>query len=354
MDENYMDLSSASSVLLELRGKSSSAEEARKGALRSYTPDGDGSVYYDSGRSNYYTTVERVLSVDGWESSDDGKAGMQRMTLLILKIVVGCTADDGRVRSIKVTLKLDNQEGGGKAGPTIEAWAPFRKLETTNSTKALHKETTVTAAKAGAEAYGGSAQLERTVTSEITFDRTYFDKAFACPVMSGSRRSGIFWYMKQNDLENHGVQPETFVAILFKRETDDSYVIKFDIEVRGGTLYNLGKNIEKAFGLGPGHTKPFLEKPSKDIRVRGEGHDFLPAVENIVNNLGKLRARDSYTGLTIFRRPTVEGSVKTEAEGDGPTGVDKNNNGDSQIDGLNHDKIKGDESVIDHNKDSDS
>jgi hypothetical protein len=333
MDENYGDFNSTTPALLELHEKFSRAEDAKRGGVKSYTVGGDGSVYYDSGKSNYYTTVERVLGVDGWESaSEDGKTTIQRMTLLILKIVVGCTADDGRVRSIKATLELENQKGGGRTEPTIEAWAPFRKLEITNRTKATHRKSTSTAVTAGFEAYGGSLQLQRSVMSEIAFDRTYFDKAFAAPVMNGSKRSGVFWYMKQNDLENHGVQPETFVAMLFKRETDDPYIIKFDIDVRGDTLYNLGKNISKGFGLGPGRTKPFREQPSTKIRVRGEGYDFLPAVEKLVNGLGKLRAKDYFTGLTILRRSTVEESVKVEDEGDDITGVDKKDNGDNQRD----------------------
>ncbi|KAI0099043.1 hypothetical protein GGR51DRAFT_536567 [Nemania sp. FL0031] len=137
MDLEYEDFNSQEPLRLDLYRKFDSAEEARKGGVKSYKTSGDASVFFDSRKSDYYTTVERVLGLDGWETltTPDGPL-KQRMSLLILKVVVSCTLYGGRVRTIKATLSFDNQKSGGKAEPFVEGWAPFRKLEQANPTRA--------------------------------------------------------------------------------------------------------------------------------------------------------------------------------------------------------------------------
>ncbi|KAI1123781.1 hypothetical protein F5Y10DRAFT_251173 [Nemania abortiva] len=302
MDVDYEDFDSQEPILLDLYQKFDPAEAARKGGVKSYETSGDASVVYDSRKSDYYTTVERVLGLDGWETLPTPEGSTkQRMTLLILKVVVNCTSYGGRVRFVKATLSLDNQKSGGKTEPFVEAWAPFRKLELTNPTRADIHQGKNKSAKAGFSAYGFTAQGEGKLTHEISFERNYYDRAFATVVMDGNRRAGVSWYMEQNNLEIGGVQPETFLAVLFKRETDDPYIINFDIDVGGGTLHEAGKRVSKLFGLNPGRTKPFLVRPSTNIQLRGEGRDFLPAVETLANNLERLRATDCTTGLTILQ-----------------------------------------------------
>ncbi|KAI1749861.1 hypothetical protein F4782DRAFT_284746 [Xylaria castorea] len=304
-------------------------EQARKGGVKTYVADSKSGLVYDSGKSDYSVTVERVLGVDGQEKmSTDDSSGTHRMSLLILKIVVTARKPECRVRAVAATLSLKDPKTDSKANPILEAWAPFRRLQLTNPQTVVFKKTEKKLANFGANFYGAEAHTELRREKEIAFEHVYYDTAFASPVMNHDtrQRGGITWYMEQSKIQTKGVPPELFVAVLFTRDTDDDYLMGFDIDVYGDTAYDFRKKLKRVFGLKPGHTKPFLVRPSRSPAIRGgEGRDFLRSVRS--NNLGELRAKDDSTGLSIFRKaePAVDAGYKgsTGGEAEQNVGVDR-------------------------------
>ncbi|RWA06779.1 hypothetical protein EKO27_g8323 [Xylaria grammica] len=304
-------------ITFDLFEKWDTDEQARKGSVKTYRADPNSGLIYDSRKSDYFVTVERVLAVDGHENTlgDNSREG-QRMSLVILKIVVACHKPEFRVRAVAATLTLKNSKTGPKVNPILEAWAPFRRLQLTDPQRMIHRQMDKKKASVGASFYGTEARAELIHEKEIAFEQIYYDTASAAPVMDHhtKQRAGVTWYMEQSRIQTKGVPPELFAAVLFTRETDDDYFMGFDIDVYGGTTYDFRNKVKRIFGLKPGHTKPFLVKPSRDPVVRGgEGRDFLRSVRS--DNLGSLRATDDSTGLNIARR--VEAAA---AEGGEDTG----------------------------------
>ncbi|KIW34369.1 uncharacterized protein PV07_01148 [Cladophialophora immunda] len=313
-DEEYADLDNEQQ--LDLYEYWDTEEQAKKGGVKTFEVKEEGGLIFDSGKSDYAVTVERVLGVDGSGEAmaEDGKTHTAQMTVLILKIVVaakpGC-----RIRSVEATLRLDNPKGGSQPNPVVQAWAPFRKLQLTNPTAAKIKQTSNTTVGAQATYQGAGFHTDHSRGYEIDFERTYYDFAYSTPCMdpTSHKRAGVTWYMEQNDLQNSSVLLETFAAILFTRASDGPYLVRFDIDVRGGTLYDFSNKLKRAFGLGPGHTKPFLVHPSPNPKVRGgEGNDFLLGIQNLKDDLGKLRAEHDSTGLKIVRKSGQGGSAEEE------------------------------------------
>ncbi|KAH6982582.1 hypothetical protein EDB80DRAFT_248761 [Ilyonectria destructans] len=305
MSEEYASFEGK--VNLDLHEKWDTAEEAEKGGVKTFTPSPDGGLIFDSGKSDYVVTVERVLGVDGWEKTteDEGdKTHRQLMTLIILKIVVTRKNANCRVRSVTATLSFENQKTGPKANPVIEAWAPFREIKLTGATTSQITQTDQTSGKGGVASHGANVSAERSRTTEIAFERTYYDMAYATPRMNreSNQRGGVMWYMERNEVQRSNPPPETYAAVLFSRDANAPYVVNFDIDVRGGTTYDASNKLKRMFGLGPGYTRPFLVKPSpgKPMVRGGEGRDFLLAVDG--ERLGSLRDKDDSTGLNIMRR----------------------------------------------------
>lgn len=324
--------------------------------LKTYPAKVDAPLMYDTGHgSDYSIMVERLLSVDGWETtSGDGKTRTQPMTLIVFKLAVKCTSLNGRVKSIKATVEFENQKTGRQADPEVEAWAPFRELQPTNPTLVNIKRTdnkdthAGTATQADPEVEAGTlfhkleltnpvepwtpfhtlqptnptlVDVKRTddkdaragpakesITgsggwkrdSEISFERRYWDRAYAYAEMDNTtgKRGGVTWVMEQSEMQNNGVLPEIFTAVLLKRESAEApYVVNFRIRVQGGSVYGFTNQIKRVFNLGPVSTKPFLVRPATEAKVRYEGNLFLGCVN--ADNLGSLRAKDSVTGLTI-------------------------------------------------------
>ncbi|KAJ3577479.1 hypothetical protein NPX13_g3086 [Xylaria arbuscula] len=305
-------------------------EQSRKGGLKTYEAEPDSGLIYNHEKSGYLVTVERVLAVDGYEKKPTGDDNDgQKMTLCILKIVVMCHKPDDRIRSVAATLSVKNSKTGPKANPTLEAWAPFRRLQLTAPQKVASKQTDRKAASLGASLYGAEAHAELSREKEIAFEHIYYDTALASAIMDPGtkQRCGVQWYMAQSKMQTTGVPPELFAAVLFTRDTDDEYVMGFDIDIHGGTSYDFRNKMKRVFGLKPGHTKPFLVTPSRHPAVRGgEGRDFLRGV--VSDSLGNLRAKDDSTGLEIVRRELhVVSADRQGADEDGSAGQVTNEEG---------------------------
>ncbi|KAI0970417.1 hypothetical protein F4678DRAFT_436760 [Xylaria arbuscula] len=313
-DREYVTFDSV--VAFDLFEKWDTDEQARKGGLKTYKAEPNSGLIYDSQKSGYLATVERVLAVDGFETrATDDNNERQRMTLCILKIVVMCHEPDKRIGSVAATLSVKNSKTDSKANPILEAWAPFRRLQLTEPHKIASKQTDRKVANVGASFYGAEVHAELSREKEIAFERTYYDIALASVIMDPGtkQRCGVKWYMAQSKLQTKGVPPEIFAAVLFTRDTDDEYLMSFNIDIRGGTSYDFRNKVKRMFGIKPGHTKPFMVTPSTHPAVRGgEGRDFLHGV--ISEGLGELRAKDDSTGLSIVRRTRMHLSNETSTE----------------------------------------
>ncbi|KAI5922124.1 hypothetical protein F4810DRAFT_675589 [Camillea tinctor] len=162
------------------------------------------------------------------------------------------------------------------------------------------KQTDRKGGKAGYTYSGANAQAELSRETEVAFKRTWYDKAYASTIINrvSGKRKGARWQMDTSNIQVNSVPPETYVAVLFSRESDVPYLVHFDIEVKGSTTYDFKNKVKRTFGLRPGHTRPFLIEPSQNPKFRGgEGEDVLLKIQP--ENLGSLRSEGDSTELRI-------------------------------------------------------
>lgn len=275
-----------------------------KGSTKShFTPVPGGSTVLDTGdKSDYQFSVERLAWVDGWQSSTtvNGKlVQKQPMTLVVLKFLFQSFNQDLRVESVKATLQFKDANQLRGDDPEVQAWAPFHDLETWNPGKAHNTKNTSTNASASGGYAGSSLSLGWSQGRQIAWDRTDFDEGRSILVKSKRKQRpiGVTWYMKQNRLENLGVTPIIWAAVLIKRATPDSpYLVKFRLDVRTGTRHDLESKVKDFLRIKPGDTSSFTATPRPGIWDKincfGEGEAIRDSKSVDLDNLGTLLAAD--------------------------------------------------------------
>lgn len=324
--DNIEDYSDNENFEFDLYEELESEEAQRQGGVKSYDPIPTGSAIYSERKSNYKITVERLLWADGWEDADKDEKDKRAMSLIILKMVFASTDSEGRFRHINATLEFDNKEYEGRTKPEIEAWAPFQHLVRANESEAELKKGSEHSVNAGGNAYGFKLGEQSKFTREISWKQTHFDEGHATAEISKhtGRRNGVNWFVKQNALQNHGVPPELWTAVLISRPTNEPYLVKFRVNVHAGTLQDFTNSIKKWFGLKPGQTKAFLVTPSDKPVVNYEGKDIAENID--INHLGKLRQKNEVARLVVAwgfedGKDKAE-EEKTEKKADGNKAVD--------------------------------
>ncbi|KAM4054822.1 hypothetical protein HRG_005643 [Hirsutella rhossiliensis] len=269
------------------------------GGLKSFKTKDGGLVYYADDPSGFTVSVERLLQVDGFEDSKK----KQRMTLIVLKVVLASNDEDQRIRHVTFSMEFQDRILRKKAEPRLLAWAPFDSMVRTNKTKVDVEEKVAVNAKlaGGGGGGGGSAEGSAGYEKKISWSQTYFDSGHAYPIMDKDtqERCGVRWVLASNPKEVGCVPPGITAAMLLSRTSDEPYLAKFNVRVTGGTFYNLVRNIETVVGVKPGSTKPYKVTPSKSPIKRGEGESLFNLARLKPHSLGKLRGKGELTDLTF-------------------------------------------------------
>ncbi|KAH7009710.1 hypothetical protein EDB80DRAFT_713725 [Ilyonectria destructans] len=306
-DNDYADFDDDTEVdLFETKDRTTQDH----GGLKSFKTKDGGLVYYSDDPSGFTVSTERLLQVDGFEDDTE----QQRMTLIILKVVLASNDDGQRIRHVTFSMELQDQKLPEKAEPRLVAWAPFDAMVRSNMTKVGVEETVSTGSKVGGGGGGVTAEASLGYEKKISWSQTYFNSGHAYPIMDRKtqERNGVRWVLTSNPKEVSGVPPGITVAILLSRSTDKPYLAEFNISVTGGTIHNLKRDIKTVLGMKPGTTRPYKITPSKTPIKRGEGESLFKLAQIQPNRLGRLREGGELTNLTLVWGDDVQ--TKEEEE----------------------------------------
>lgn len=288
--EDLDERDSNTELRFELHESFSNPALVEQGGLRSYETKKDGTVIYYADRpSDYSIMADRLLWVDGYESTTaEGQHGRE-MTLVVLKIALSSADRDSKFKTFTAELSFKDKLTNGDHEPLVEAWAPFRTPERWNPIVAQREVTGMK--EAGAKAGYQGAELSAGISREqkMSWDKVDFDQGISSEIISRKtgRRHGVRWSVTQNDVSDHGVTPEVWVAVLVSRTSQQPYGVRFRMYSRGGSLREVVEGTKRFFGTHPDETKPFSLTPWKHRICHSEGMHILEAID--LNNLGKLR-----------------------------------------------------------------
>lgn len=288
--ENLDEFDSSDKLRFDLYEDSSNPAVVEQGSLRSYgTREGGTALYYADKPSDYSIVADRILWVDGHESTtDDGQPGRE-MTLIVLKIALVSSDPDSKFKSFTAELSFKDKETHGDHEPIVEAWAPFRTMERWNVAMAQRevtdkKEVGVDVSYQGVGLSGTLGREAKMSWEQVGFDEGSSSEQFS---RKTGRRNGVRWAVKQNDVRSLGVTPEIWVAVLLSRSSRQPYGVRFRLRSRGGSLHEVVQGTKRFFGTKPEETKPFSVTPWSRVICNSEGERILKAID--LGNLGKLR-----------------------------------------------------------------
>ncbi|KAE8356850.1 hypothetical protein BDV28DRAFT_144763 [Aspergillus coremiiformis] len=284
-------------VKLDLYAIEDNEALAGQGALKSYHASENGRALFVSDKPSHHISVQRLLWVDGWEKTDAGEK-TQEMTLVVLKAVFGWNDPKSRIQWAKMELALESTQDEADE-PVVEAWAQFHEPEQWNQSTAQRKNTGTVNASADVGWNGSSATTGMSRTQEVSWEQTDYDEGTAWEKFSKrtGKPNGMTWTLRQNNLQDHGVKPEIWTAVLFARQSRAPYKVRFEMRVGAGNFQAFGASAKRLFGLSPQHTRAFEITPWKTPVVNGEGRKIVEHID--LNNLGKLRDREERTKLNV-------------------------------------------------------
>lgn len=278
------------------------ATQAQGSTKSHYTPVQGGTTLFDTDdKSDYQFSVERLVWVDGWKEStmvDEKLLGKQPMTLVVLKFVLQTFNKDLRVETIKATLQFKDVDKERGDDPEVQAWAPFHDSEDWNTTGGEIKSTTHMNATASGGYAGSSLSLGWDKGHEITWNQAAFDEGRSILVKSKRRQRpiGVTWSLKQNKLQQQGVPPVIWTAVLIKRTSDSPYLVKFRMDLRTGTHRDVKSKSLQFLRIKPGDTSSFTATPNPGVWDKkncfGEGENIRDSGRVDLYNLGKLLDTD--------------------------------------------------------------
>jgi hypothetical protein len=252
------------------------------GSLKSWETKDGNLVYYKDDPTGYTISVERLLQADGYADSTEER----RLTLFVLKLVLACNSSS-RIKQAVFNMHFEDlpQKGKKKANtdkkvkPVIQAWAPFGEMVKTGQVDVDYENTKRANFELGSEGGGvvgkGSAGME----SKIKWTEKYWESAHSYPTFGKDHtRTGVRWVLNANEKATQGLPPNIMVGILLSRQSDEPYLVNFDIKVTGRLLKDLLTGIEKILGRNPEVTKPYRVVPSKEAIALHTGLNMLEKV----------------------------------------------------------------------------
>jgi hypothetical protein len=230
-------------------------------------PIGDGSLKehnYPSGEvqrhkitqrgvdSDFRVTVTLITCVHGTLSTEDPTPA----TLMIFEYHLSCTKKNHVFDAVKTNFKFDYEAvkkpfsaAPSQARPSVIALAPFRTTERFDLCTAEIRKKVAREVKANLGVAGGpvTSTIEGTLSSETeeTRQQSYFGEGQADVEWdSRSKRNyGVWWDIRHNDSQGHGVPSIFRTAILLKRDNNEPFRAKFTCLVKGGIIFELKQKI---------------------------------------------------------------------------------------------------------------
>lgn len=289
------------------------------GALKSFETADGSVIFFKDNRSDFFISVERLLQADGYADSTE----KERLTLFVLKIILACNSSSTIKRAVfnmgfeDLPKKGKNKASAGsvKVKPQIVAWAPFDDMVKTNEIKAKVKQRKKAGVELGGEGGGVTAKGTAESESTIEWSETYWETGNSFPTFGKDQtRTGVRWVLNANKKDLQGLPPKLFVGMMLSRESDNPYLVNFDIEVTGGILNQLSTGIEKMLGLKPGVTRPYKVTPSKEPICLATGRKVM----NRVNLHGMLDLQGKGEDLVLIwddeEKKEAKAAEKKEAE----------------------------------------
>jgi hypothetical protein len=164
-----------------------------------------------------------------------------------------------------------------EALPNVVAFAPFRLTERFDISTSEIRKKVATEIKAGFTAPGG-ATIEGGPSREReeTHEQKYFSegKADRDWDVKDKRNYAVWWNVRHNDSQGHGVPPIFRTAILLERANDKPFKAKFTCVVAGGLWFEIKQKIlglvdpDDPINFDPKHP-PQGEYKGLEVRVFG-------------------------------------------------------------------------------------
>ncbi|GAP85243.1 putative peptidase S8 subtilisin kexin sedolisin [Rosellinia necatrix] len=297
--------------------------EYKQGQARAQYPvTENGVAIYEKVKSDCRISVQRLIWADGWR---DGKhqARPQEMTLVVLKFTfVSTTRSDNATKLAwaEAGLSFWDQDESRAQDPEVVAWAP-REPEQWNLSSAHARKATRTGASVGLGYQGASASVDRGKEREIEWDQECFDEGRTTHMFNPKtgRPNGVNWFLRQNPLQNHGLMPEFWAALLVSRQSSNPYLVRFTLQ-SGSGVYDASKfSVTEFLGLQKdGSTFSVTPKPGNVTVCNLEGENIIKSVN--LQQLGSLVDLNKSTRLNVRWGPqpknTRLGSIKPGEEGE--------------------------------------
>ncbi|KAL7956655.1 hypothetical protein V8C34DRAFT_287805 [Trichoderma compactum] len=290
-EEDYVELCDANFDLFEVVG----GDAQTHGSLKSYGTKDGGLIYYRDNTS-FTISVERLIQADGYADSSK----KERLTLFVLKIILACNSHS-RIKRAAFNMRFEElpekkrkrvQAGSAKVQPEVIAWGPFAEMARTNEihVKRAKWEKVGVELKSGGDSVTGKGTAEWERTTEWTTSYWETAHSFATFQRGYQKPNGVRWVLNANPKDTQGLPPKLTVGFLLSRQSDEPYLVNFDIKVTGGNFDDLLKGIEKMLGRKPEATKPYMVKPSKEPILRATGFNMINRVN--LHSMLELRGKE--------------------------------------------------------------
>ncbi|KAK3307831.1 uncharacterized protein B0T15DRAFT_390981 [Chaetomium strumarium] len=249
-------------------------------------------------------SVQRLLWADGWLDKDQKPS--KEATLVVLKFVFLSTPSsesETKLQSVTAALRFLDPRGDD---PEVVAWAPFHETERFNRVVAHHETANKTGQAIDVGYEGSKVTLEHSSEGSVSWDRTCFDEARVVHTFNDKGRpNGVKWWLKQNHLQNQGITPEFWAAILVSRASSSPYTVRFTMTGRTHTFRDFKLTAKEAIGLRKDGSKfPVTPNPGQATWCNLEGNDIIKCVD--LGHLGKLVDPKSSTKLNVNWGPKYQ------------------------------------------------
>jgi hypothetical protein len=195
--------------------------------------------------------VSLITCVHGTMSKEDPTPA----SLLIFEYHLFCTKSNHMFDTVETSFKFDyepvQRPGKGhpsQASPNVVAFAPFRVTERFDASSSEVRKSFAAGISAGLNfplPVGPTVSATVSIGKEETHEQRYFGEGYGDRDWDerSKRNYGVWWCLRHNESQAHGIPSMFRTAILLKRKTDAPFSCKFLCVVSGGLLFEIKQKI---------------------------------------------------------------------------------------------------------------
>ncbi|KAI0465848.1 hypothetical protein F4859DRAFT_499448 [Xylaria cf. heliscus] len=315
---DFDELDTSDPITLELYLDPEAHHDYKQGQARTqfHVPDDGVTIYQNKERSGSHISVQRLLWVDGWQDGKNEESAKQ-MTLVVLKfnfVSSNRIDQETKLAWVEASLSFWDKDKTRGQDPVVIAWAP-REPEKWNQSSAHAKRMTKTGASATIGYEGTNASVNWGKEREIEWDYECFDEGRTTHLFNPKtgKPNGVSWYISQNPLQNHGLMPEFWAALLVSRQSSDPYLARFTLESASGRYQNKMIDVKEMLGLRKnGSAFSVTPKPGEVAVCNLEGENIIKSID--LGHLGCLVDPERSTRLNVKWGPRSKDTVPNQAE----------------------------------------